>query len=134
MDWSTREQSVISEFNAWHITSNRAGTKVLCDTNHPDEGIFLIDVASGSRQRVCLSRASNRGSQWETSRYALPEDFARAHSEIDSRTLSWMETAADTVYGPQWTHPHPSFSFDEKKIAFASDRTGVTQVYVAELE
>ena len=33
----------------------------------------------------------------------------------------------------QVTHPHPSFSHDETKIAFASDRSGYTQVYVAEL-
>jgi oligogalacturonide lyase len=47
--------------------------------------------------------------------------------------LSWMENAADSVYGPQWTHPHPSWSRDERKVAFASDRTGTTQVYVVEV-
>jgi Tol biopolymer transport system component len=35
------------------------------------------------------------------------------------------------VYGPQWTHPHPSYSPDERLVVFASDRTGTTQVYVA---
>jgi len=44
-----------------------------------------------------------------------------------------MEVATDSVYGPQWTHPHPSFSADEQRITFASDRTGSTQVYVAEV-
>ena len=44
-----------------------------------------------------------------------------------------MEASTDTVYGPQWTHPHPSWSSDESKAAFASDRTGTTQVYVVEL-
>ena len=47
--------------------------------------------------------------------------------------LSWMEVATDTVYGPQWTHPHPSFSPDETKVVFASDKSGNPQVYVAEL-
>jgi Tol biopolymer transport system component len=55
-------------------------------------------------------------------------DFADAR-----KTLSWMENAGDTVYGPQYTHPHPSWSFEENRAAFASDRTGVTQVYVVEL-
>ncbi|MGH9785721.1 MAG: TolB family protein, partial [Terriglobia bacterium] len=122
-----------AEFNAWHIAPNRAGTKVLCDTNHPDEGIFLIDVATGSRQRVCLSQSSNQGTQWKTSRYALASDFAAARSAAESGALSWMEVATDSVYGPQWTHPHPSFSPDERYIAFASDRTGHPQVYVAEV-
>jgi oligogalacturonide lyase len=129
MDWTTREIRTICEFNAWHIAANRAGTKVLCDTNHPDGGLFLIDVESGGRRHICMSDATNQGTHWRTSRYALAEDFAAARKDA----LSWMEMATDTVYGPQWTHPHPSFSRDEKRVAFASDRTGVTQVYVVDL-
>lgn len=133
MDWPTRRISTIAECNAWHITPNRAGTLVLCDTNHPDEGIFLIDASTGARRRVCLSESSNQGTQWRTSRYALAADFAAAQSAAKTGALSWMEVAADSVYGPQWTHPHPSFSADERRIAFASDRTGTTQVYIADL-
>lgn len=131
MDWTTREIRTITQFHAWHITPNRAGTSVLCDTNHPDEGIFLIDVATGTRRRVCLSRSSNQGTQWRRSRYALREDFEAAWAGQNS--LSWMEVPIEPVYGPQWTHPHPSFSPDEAKVAFASDRSGHPQVYVAEL-
>jgi hypothetical protein len=133
MNWATREREVIAEFNAWHITPNRAGTLVLCDTNHPDEGLFLVDVATGRRRRVCLSEGSNQGSQWKTSRYALAADFEAARSAAKSGALSWMEVATDTVYGPQWTHPHPSFSHDERMVVFASDKTGHPQVYVAEI-
>lgn len=132
-DWKTRERTRIAAFNAWHITPNRAGTQVLCDTNHPDLGLFLIDAATGERRPVCLSEASNQGSQWKTSRYALAEDFAAARSAAKSGALSWMEVATDTVYGPQWTHPHPSFSPNEKMVVFASDKSGHPQVYVAEL-
>lgn len=133
MDWTTREIRAITEFNCWHITPNRAGTLVLCDTNHPDEGLFLIDAATGARRRICLSESSNQGTQWRTSRYALAEDFAAARSAAKSGALSWMEVPTDSVYGPQWTHPHPAFSPDERRVTFASDRTGHTQVYVAEL-
>jgi hypothetical protein len=133
MDWTSREIRTTAEFNAWHITPNRAGTEVLCDTNHPDVGIFLIDAADGSRRPVCLSESSSQGTQWKTSRYALAEDFAAAQSSAKTGALSWMEVATDSVYGPQWTHPHPSFSADERRITFASDRTGTTQVYVVEL-
>ena len=45
-----------------------------------------------------------------------------------------MENAADSVYGPQWSHPHPSWSNNERKAAFASDRTGTAQVYVVEID
>jgi oligogalacturonide lyase len=139
MPWEgLRTYSEIARFNAWHIAPNRAGTQILCDTNHPDEGIFLVDVASGARRLVCLSLSSNQGSQWERSTYALPEDFAKARQAAEAlpgkQALSWMEVSTDTVYGPQWTHPHPSFSTDERTIAFASDRDGVTQVYTASLD
>ena len=134
MSWQTKEIHTIAEFNAWHITPNRAGTKILCDTNHPDVGIQLVDVATGERTTICYPKSSNGGTQWRTSRYAVAEDWAAARSAGDKdKALSWMEMAADSVYGPQWTHPHPSFSPDESMVAFASDRSGHTQVYVAEI-
>lgn len=134
MDWTTRHISTILDFNCWHIAPDRAGQRVLFDTNHPDTGIHIVDVATGIKSKVCESKASNGGSQWKTSRYALKEDFEAARSAAKaSGTLSWMETNTDTVYGPQWTHPHPSWSHDEKRIAFGSDQTGVTQVYVCDL-
>lgn len=133
MDWTTREIRTIADVNAWHITPNRAGTQILCDTNHPDRGLLTIDVATGARTQVCLTESSNQGTQWKKSCYALAADFAAARSDAKTGALSWMETAVDTVYGPQWTHPHPAFSPDEKLVTFASDRTGCTQVYVVEL-
>jgi len=30
-----------------------------------------------------------------------------------------MERAADTVYGPQWNHPHPSWFAGEARVATA---------------
>lgn len=128
MDWTTREIRTIVEYNAWHIAPDRRGRRVLCDTNHPDQGLQIIDAATGARGQLCLSESSNQGTQWRHSRYAVAEDFAQARNE-----LSWMENAADTVYGPQWSHPHPSWSSDETKVAFASDRTGTAQVYVVEV-
>ena len=127
MDWTTRAIRTIVNYNAWHIAPDRAGRRILCDTNHPDEGLQVIDVATGARRQLCLSGSSNQGSQWRKSSYALAGDFAQAR-----HNLSWMENAADTVYGPQHTHPHPSWSRDESLVAFASDRTGVTQVYVGQ--
>ena len=82
---------------------------------------------------ICLTESSNQGSQWKTAAYALAEDFARAQAPPRPGALSWMEVATDSVYGPQWTHPHPSFSPNEKLVTFASDRTGHPQVYVVEI-
>jgi hypothetical protein len=132
MDWTSRAIRTVAEFNAWHIAPNRAGSQILCDTNHPDLGIWIIDARSGTRRFVCPSQSSSRGTQWQTSRYALAEDFAAVRSHAQA-ALSWMEADNDTVYGPQWSHPHPSWSNNERMIAFASDRTGFAQVYVAEI-
>ena len=134
LSWSTGDVTTISAFNSWHIAPNRAGTRILCDTVHPDRGLQLVDVATGARTRVCRSGASSQGTQWRLSRYAVAEDWERARRAADrAKSLSWMEMAADTVYGPQWTHPHPSFSRDETMAVFASDMSGCTQVYVAEI-
>jgi oligogalacturonide lyase len=124
--------TVIAEFNAWHISPNRAGTKILCDTNHPDRGILLVDAATGERVTLCYPNASCQGSQWKLSRYALKEDFERAGKE--DWALSWMEARVDTVYGPQWTHPHPSWSHDEAWCIYDSDVSGKTQVYAVKIE
>lgn len=128
----TLQMQTISDFNAWHIASNRDGTQVLCDTVHPDIGLRLVDVESGEHTPICYPQSSSSGSQWKTDRYALAEDWAAAQQADDrEKTLSWMEMKVDTVYGPQWTHPHPSFSPDEKAVVYTSDVSGHSQVYVA---
>ncbi|MEM1552833.1 MAG: oligogalacturonate lyase family protein [Candidatus Bathyarchaeia archaeon] len=34
---------------------------------------------------------------------------------------------------PQWTHPHPQFSPNGRYVLFNSDRTGICQIYLAEI-
>ena len=97
-----------------------------------------MEVATGEWRVVCHPQSSNGGTQWRTSRYALAEDFARAAREAGERLetdgpLSWMESPTDTVYGPQWSHPHPAFSPSERYVSYTSDSGGFPQVYLAEL-
>ena len=125
MDWTTRAITPITDYSVWHISPNRSGTRVLCDTNHPDLGIFQIDVATGKRSLVCLPESGNGGTQWTQ---PTPANWKAA----DKATLSWLEVPADQIYGPQWTHPHPCYSPDEKLVTFTSNKTGTAQVYVAE--
>lgn len=132
MNLATRESSTIAVFNAWHIAANAAGDRVLCDTVHPDRGLQLVDVATGVRRTLCHPQSSCGGSQWKKDRYALEEDWkATANDKV--RSLSWMEMKVDTVYGPQWTHPHPSFSATERWVTYTSDASGHPQVYAAEI-
>jgi len=129
--------TTIAEFNAWHICPSRDGRFILCDTNCPDIGLQRVDVQTGKRRTVCYPASSNGGSQWPKGRYALKEDFeeaARASGRSVGHEMSWMEMKTDTVYGPQWTHPHPALSDSGRYATFASDRTGHPQVYVVGLE
>ena len=129
----TREINTIARFNAWHIASDKQGRRVLCDTNHPDTGLHLVDVATGERQDICEPKSSNQGSQWRKDCYALKEDWEAASQGDREESLSWMEMKVDTVYGPQWTHPHPSFSPDERWVTYTSDVSGYPQVYAVEI-
>lgn len=125
MDWTTKAVKPVTDYSVWHVSPNRSGTKVLCDTNHPDLGIFEIDVASGARRHIALAESGNGGTQWTKP--------APANWKVDAKsTLSWLEVPTDSIYGPQWTHPHPCYSPDEKLVTFTSNRTGFAEVYVAE--
>ncbi len=137
MHMPAKRISTIAEFNAWHICPSRDGRRILCDTNCPDVGIRLVDAETGSHRTICYPASSNGGSQWPKGRYALKEDFeeaARSGASSLDEALSWMEMKTDTVYGPQWTHPHPALSRSGRYATFTSDRTGQSQVYVAEIE
>lgn len=125
MDWTTREVRAVTGYPVWHVSPNRGGNRVLSDTNCPDEGLFEIDVATGARRQVCSPGSSNGGTQWRHPTPALWRTGAES-------ALSWLEVPLDQVYGPQWTHPHPCYSPDERWVTFTSDRTGHAQVYVAE--
>ena len=128
--------STVAEFNAWHICPSRDGRFILCDTNCPDAGMQIVDVATGERRVLCYPGSSNGGSQWAKGRYALKADFeeaARAGASSLAEAMSWMDMKTDTVYGPQWTHPHPALSRSGRYATSTSDRTGRSQVYVVEI-
>jgi len=44
-----------------------------------------------------------------------------------------VASGKESEYGPEWTHPHPSFSADGSSIYYTSDVTGEPQVYLAEI-
>ncbi|MCE9616557.1 MAG: oligogalacturonate lyase family protein [Lentisphaerae bacterium] len=129
-----REKRVqtIATINAWHMSSNRAGTRIVTDTNHPDRGLLLIDPATGAVQTLCHPGASSQGAQWKLD-HPAGADVWRTIRGAEGQSLSWMEMQADGVYGPQWTHPHPAFDDSGARVIYTSDRSGHPQVYVVEL-
>lgn len=117
----------IREFSAWHIASNSDGSRIVCDTHLPDIGLCLVDPSTGNYETLCHSRATSRGSQW---REPLP-------LSADGAAPGWAtmteKVTAESAYGPQWSHPHPSFSPDDRWVSFTSDAEGTPQVYVVEV-
>lgn len=103
----------IGAFSCWHPSARRDGRMIVCDTTLPDIGLQLVDPSTGQRRTLCHPQASSRGFQW-----AKPEPI-------------WEGPVPEEAYGPQWSHPHPSFSPDGRKVIYTSDRGGHAQVYVA---
>ncbi|MBI3973047.1 MAG: PD40 domain-containing protein [Chloroflexi bacterium] len=103
----------VAAFNCWHPAPRPDGGLIVCDTALPDVGLVLIDPRTGARRTLCQPRASCQGYQW-----ALPEPI-------------WDGPTPEAAYGPQWTHPHPSYSPDGARVVYTSDATGHPQVYVA---
>ncbi|MDE0484202.1 MAG: oligogalacturonate lyase family protein [Candidatus Poribacteria bacterium] len=106
----------VTTFNAWHAICNKDGTLMVADTNFPDIGIQTYDPRDGigEPKTLCYPNASSIGEHWNG-------PFPYADGPI-------------TVYAPQHTHSHPSFSPDGKYVVYTSDRSGFAQIYEATLE
>ncbi len=121
----------IAEINAWHACSNRQGTQVLCDTNHPDRGLLLIDVETGAIRTICHPGATQRGDQWRCSVPAAGPgiDVSILRSSEPENDVAPHPNDPASTYGPQWSHPHPTFSADGRFAVYTSDREGWSQIY-----
>ncbi len=111
----TGKERQVATFNAWHAICNADGTMMVADTNFPDIGIITFDPhdEKSEPKTVCYPDASSIGEHWNG-------PFPYANGPI-------------SVYAPQHTHPHPSFSPDGKYIVYTSDRSGYAQIYEATL-
>jgi oligogalacturonide lyase len=118
---------LLTGLSAWHIAATRDGTRIVCDTHLPDVGLCLIDPSSGAHRVLCQSRASSQGWQWHQ-----PLPLTAAGAAPGWATMV-EQASGETAYGPQHTHPHPSFSPDGRWVSFTSDQSGSPQVYVAEV-
>ncbi|MCK4349200.1 MAG: PD40 domain-containing protein [Thermoplasmatales archaeon] len=109
----------ILRFNCWHPTVNFNRSLIACDTAHPDSGIYAINPIT-SKKSFLFHSNSGSPKEWKNSR--------------PPRALPFLPFFIRDQFGSQWTHPHPSFSPDGKKIIFNSTKGGkYSQVYIAHL-
>lgn len=130
----------IAAFNAWHPASRRDGGLIVCDTTLPDIGLQLVNPDTGERRLLCQSRASSKGSQWKrplpaeepVDRAALrqPDHPGPEPEAVKAPGAPPPPSGEETTYGPQWTHPHPSFSPDGRSVVYTSDVSGHSQIYL----
>ena len=52
---------------------------------------------------------------------------------IETRKYKCLCKSNSSNCHPQWTHPHPSFSPDNKYVVYNSDATGIGHIYLAEV-
>lgn len=112
----TGKERTVTTFNAWHAVANRTGTRMVADTNFPDMGLQLFNPLDGVGKPtvLCYPEASSLGEHWDG---PFPYDNGPVK-----------------VYAPQHTHPHPSFSPDDRWVVYTSDRSGFSQIYEIEVD
>lgn len=125
----------ISSINAWHMCSNRKGDLFICDTNHPDRGLVIIEPKTGKQRVLCHPGATQRGTQWQFFEPAVGAgiDTSIIRSETPENDKPPHPDDEASVYGPQWSHPHPTFSTDGRTVIYTSDRDCWSHVYQAEI-
>ena len=129
----SRDRRAIFEGNIWHACAGPSGKTIVFDTN-PDEGLFVISSHGGKARRLCMPEASCKGTQWEEPLYApgATIDLSVIRLPVEKESMPPALNAETTAYGPQWTHPHPSWSPDGEYVLYTSDRTGCPQIYLIE--
>ncbi|MBN9887174.1 TolB family protein [Salipiger abyssi] len=114
IDPDTGRVAAITDFPVWHGAPDATGEQLVCDTNFPDRGLHLLDLAGAQGPRFLTApEASSQGAHW-----AHPFPYNNGPVK---------------VHAPQHTHPHPRFSPDGRQVVFTSDASGFAQVFVATL-
>lgn len=90
------------------------------------DGSLVVGDGAGQLGDV----ADKDGHAFEADPYIHLFDMkTRSHRPICRHDSSWAEYKGNT----QATHPHPSFTPDEKRVLFSSDREGKPALYLADL-
>lgn len=90
------------------------------------DGSLLVGDGAGQLGDV----SDKEGHAFEADPYIHLFDVqTRTHRKICRHDTSWREYKGNT----QATHPHPSFTPDEKRVLYSSDRDGKPALYLADL-
>jgi len=113
----------------WHVATRADGKLIVCDSHSPDIGLIIMSADGKKWRTLCYPRSTNRGSRWGDPLPGGDETMEASLLAGEAHLLDGKESE----YGPEWTHPHPSFSPDGTSVFYTSDVTGEPQVYLAEI-
>ena len=102
-------------------------------------GHAIVTYAEGDAHPAVITEgryywhsSPSRDAQWIVADTNWPrEGLYLVH--LPTRTVTYVCDPQSSCSHPQWSHPHPSLSPGLRYVLFNSDRTGIGQVYVAEL-
>jgi len=113
----------------WHPATRADGKLIVCDSHSPDIGLLIMSADGTKWRTLCYPRSTNRGSRWGDHR---PMGDVTMEASLLAGEAA-VASGKESEYGPEWTHPHPSFSADGSAVYYTSDVTGEPQVYLAEI-
>lgn len=76
----------------WHCGASYDGKWIVADTNWPDEGLWLINVASKQRTRLCFAHASQGHPQYTHTHPNLNDDGSMAVFSSDRTGITQVYT------------------------------------------
>ncbi len=117
----------------WHGKSDvRIGTYL-----PPDHGIAIASIDGTEKTEICSGpyfchSASSEDGRWGVADTNWPmEGIFLVH--VPSGRYAKLVNPPLRFGHQQLTHPHPSFNRDATRVAFTSNETGLSQVYVIEI-
>jgi len=136
MDGSNRRTLDLRHSTGHFVWFGKTG-RVLSTVNEPFGSI--LDTAEGEEKPRLIAKgghfwhaAGSDDGKWVISDTNWP-DIGLILVNVETGTWAPLCHPGASEGHPQWSHPHPMFSPDGKYVVFNSDRTGVGQVYVAEV-
>lgn len=112
--------------------------RILSTTSDDPDAGNLFAVAAGDERPTLVARGTyfchpnvSRDGRWFVSDVSPGGEIVVGSLKTGRYKLL---CESESSFGrPQYTHPHPFFSPDARHVLFNSDRTGLTQIYAAEI-
>lgn len=136
MDGGNRRTLNLKDSTGHYVWFGRTG-RVVSTVNKPFGSI--VDIGEGDRQAHVIATgghfwhaAGSNDGKWVVSDTNWP-DIGLILVNVETGVWAPLCHPQSSEGHPQWSHPHPMFSPDGKHVVFNSDRTGIGQIYAAEI-